>query len=234
MASALPQGNTQACRMETEAPRIYPACIHRFIRMACLPGVFIDFLAAALKGAALTAFFAAFLAGAFLAAAFLAGDFVAAFFAGAFLAAFFDTAFFAGAFFTAFFATVFFAGVFFAAFLADAFFRPSPTELIASLTASATFDAIPSPVPIAAPAFSRIVSSAIFSPLNFRVNATLGIVEAYRNKWENLLHSLSVLNSSPSFAPSSFCQNFPRQGAEKCFDSARAHAFSAELTPTER
>jgi hypothetical protein len=63
--------------------------------------------------------FAAFLAGAFVAAFFAGAFFAAAFFAGAFFAA----AFFAGAFFAAFFAGAAFFAVFFAAaFLLPDFF----------------------------------------------------------------------------------------------------------------
>jgi hypothetical protein len=92
------------------------------------------FAATFLTGAALITFGAAFFAGVFF-----TGDVFTAFFAGAFLAAFL-----ADASWAAFFAT---------AFLAGAVFIASPTAvtalLTADLTASATFDAKPSPVPTA-------------------------------------------------------------------------------------
>jgi hypothetical protein len=104
-------------------------------------------------------------------------------FAGAFFAAVFLAAFFAGTFLAAFLATAFFTA-FFVAFLVGVFFRMSPTDVTASPTAVVTaptkFDAIPSPVPTATPAFSNIVSSAIFSPRSFCVHVPSGIVAVSR------------------------------------------------------
>jgi hypothetical protein len=229
-------------------PELSPAtiAIYRSSRPPCLPGVFTDFLAAFFAGAFLTAFFAAFFAGAFLAAAFfaavfLAGDFLAVFFAGAFLAAFFATAFFtaffAGAFFAAFFATIFFA-TFFTAFLVGALFAApvsaATVESNAVLMALAASSAAAIPNPTAYAAFSVIVSSAIPRPSDAYVYTPLKISEIYLCRHISALLPLLVLPFLPSFAPRSFCQRFPHQGTEKPFDSARACAFSAASTPTER
>src|SRR5580704_14066729 len=188
---------------------ILASSVHLRNRAACLAGFLTDSLAA-------------FLAGAFLAAVFLTAAFLAPFLAGAFLAA----AFFAGAFLAAFFGAAFFA-----ALLVGAFFRAPLTaatvESNAALTAPAASSAAAIPNPTANPAFSAIVSSAIFSPLRLCVHIQSRIVEVYRSTRSKLLLLLPVLIFLPSSAPRSFCQTFPHQATEKPFDSARAYAFAA-------
>ena len=156
-------------------------------------------------------FFLAFLGGLFFAAvflaaafftdafltAFLAATFFAAFFGAILLAAFF-IAFWGANFFTAFlmgiFLAAFFAGAFLGAFLgampftavfAGAFFRVSVTvftaEITAVLTAPATSDTAAKPYPIANPALSSIVSSAIFRSLIFDLECRHELYMATRN-----------------------------------------------------